>query len=111
VDWVRLAHQPEEEAKDDGDLVEKAFEGSEELLQLGEGELVVRGSHRRSCLPEVCADGSAGINMLVVLVGVVGVSLPSDLDIDVALIEASGGAQLMQDVIIAVLGFDVVGRR
>jgi hypothetical protein len=76
---------------------------------LGEGELVVRGSHRRSCLSKVCADGSAGVDVLVVFVGVVGLSTASDFDSDVALVEASRGTQLVQDEIIAVLGFNVVG--
>lgn len=49
--------------------------------------------------------------MLVVLIGVVRVSTSSDFDSDVALIEVSGGTQLVQDIIIAVLGFDVVERR
>ena len=78
---------------------------------MGEGELVVRGSHRRSCLSKVCADGSAGVDVRVVFVGVAGLSTASDFDSDMALVEASRGAQLVQDKIIAVFGLDVVGRR
>lgn len=107
-DWVGLGGRPEEQAQDDGKLVKKADDGLEEVAQLGEGELVVRGRHGRSCLAEVCADGGASVDLLVVLAGVARLSEPGDLDVDVALVETSCGAQLVQDIIVAVLGLDVV---
>ena len=106
-----LAGQPEEEAQDDGNLVEEAGDGLEEVEQLSESELIVRRRHGRSCASEVCADGSASVDILVVLVCVVGLSKPGDLDSDVALVEAGCGAQLVQDIVVAILSFDVVGRR
>jgi hypothetical protein len=107
-DWVGLGGWPEEQAQDDGKLVKKADDGLQEVAQLGEGELVVRGRHGRSCLAKVCADGGASVDLLVVLARVARSSEPGDLDVDVALVETSCGAQLVQDIIVAVLGLDVV---
>lgn len=106
-----LAGEPEEEAQDDWDLVEEAGEWLDELEQLCEGELVVCGRHRWSCFSEVCADRSASVDMFIILGSLVGLSKPSDLDVDVALVEAGRGAQFVQDVIVDIFGLDVVGGR